>query len=98
VYPSLYEGFGLPVLEAMACGTPVITTRVASLPEVVGDAGVLLDAAEDIEALAASMCELAGDDEVCARYRAAGLARARRFAMAACTSALLELYSRLVEA
>jgi len=97
VYPSLHEGFGLPVLEAMACGTPVITTRVSSLPEVVGEAGVLLDNPEDIEALAASMCRLADDDEACACYRAAGLARARRFNLSACTSALLQLYSQLVE-
>ena len=43
VFPSLYEGFGMPVLEAMACGIPVITSNVASLPEVVGEAGILVD-------------------------------------------------------
>ncbi len=97
VYPSLYEGFGLPVLEAMACGTPVITTRISSLPEVVGDAGIVLDAPEDAGALAAGMCQLAQDDEACARYRAAGLARARQFDLTTCTTALLALYTRLVE-
>lgn len=43
VFPSLYEGFGMPPLEAMACGTPVITSKTSSLPEVVGDAGILVD-------------------------------------------------------
>ncbi len=49
-FPSLYEGFGLPPLEAMACGTPVVTSRISSLPEVVGDAAVLVDpySVEDI--------------------------------------------------
>ena len=63
VYPSLYEGFGLPPLEAMQCGTPVIAGRVASLPEVVGDAGILVDLG-DPDTLGAAMLRL---------YRDAGL-------------------------
>ncbi|HPE38373.1 MAG TPA: glycosyltransferase, partial [Bacillota bacterium] len=53
-FPSLYEGFGMPVLEAMACGTPVVTSNSSSLPEVVGDAGVLLDP-EDADGFAKAM-------------------------------------------
>lgn len=49
VYPSLYEGFGLPPLEAMQCGTPVITSNTSSLPEVVGDAGILVDPQSEVE-------------------------------------------------
>ena len=63
----------------------------------VGDAGIVLDAPEDAGALAAGMCQLAQDDEACARYRAAGLARARQFDLTTCTTALLALYTRLVE-
>jgi glycosyltransferase involved in cell wall biosynthesis len=78
VYPSLYEGFGLPPLEAMACGTPVITSNAASLPEVVGEAAVIVDAL-DADALATAMATLLGDAELRSRLRAAGLARARGF-------------------
>ncbi len=57
VYPSLYEGFGLPPLEAMACGCPVITSNISSLPEVVGDAGMMIDP-NDVESLTESMHEI----------------------------------------
>src|SRR5262249_38222888 len=53
-FPSIYEGFGLPVLEAMACGTPVITSNTSSLPEVAGDAALLVDA-YDVDAIASAM-------------------------------------------
>jgi glycosyltransferase involved in cell wall biosynthesis len=77
-YPSLYEGFGLPVLEAMACGTPVIASRAASIPEVVGDAGVLvepLDVKAWIEALAAVLMS----SERSGALRSSSLARAALF-------------------
>jgi glycosyltransferase involved in cell wall biosynthesis len=61
VYPSVYEGFGLPVLEAMACGAPVVTSAVSSLPEVVGDAAILVDP-HDSRALATALQTLWGDD------------------------------------
>lgn len=61
VYPSLYEGFGLPVLEAMACGTPVITSNVCSIPEVAGDAAILINP-NDTEALVRALTQLADDE------------------------------------
>jgi glycosyltransferase involved in cell wall biosynthesis len=78
VYPSLFEGFGLPVLEAMACATPSITSSVSSLPEVAGDAAVLV-APEDTAALAAAMARVLDDPALAARMRAAGLRQAARF-------------------
>lgn len=78
VYPSLYEGFGLPPLEAMACGVPVIASRRASLPEVVGDAGLLVDPLDDA-VIAGHMRSLIEDDAMHARLSSAGLARAKGF-------------------
>lgn len=78
VYPSLYEGFGLPPLEAMACGTPVITSNVSSLPEVTGDAALLVDPRSEAE-LAAAILRLAGDRDLCATLRERGMRRAGLF-------------------
>ena len=78
VYPSLYEGFGLPVLEAMACGTPVITSDTSSLPEVAGDAALLVNP-RDVDAMAAAIARLMGDPALRADLRERGLARARAF-------------------
>jgi glycosyltransferase involved in cell wall biosynthesis len=77
-FPSLYEGFGLPPLEAMACGTPVLTSNVCSLPEVVGDAGLLVDPLQ-VEAIADGIRQLVHDGGLRARLREKGLLRARRF-------------------
>ncbi|MDP9354983.1 MAG: glycosyltransferase family 4 protein, partial [Chloroflexota bacterium] len=78
VYPSLYEGFGLPPLEAMACGTPVITSDVSSLPEVVGDAGLTVPPTDEM-ALAEAMRRVLGDPAIGADLRKRGLERAKRF-------------------
>jgi glycosyltransferase involved in cell wall biosynthesis len=78
VYPSLYEGFGLPILEAMACGTPVVTSDRSSLPEVAGDAAVLTDPDEP-EAIASAIGRVLSDGELRERLRKAGLERAARF-------------------
>lgn len=78
IYPSLYEGFGLPVLEAMSCGTPVVTSNLSSLPEVAGDAGLLIDPRSDAELLSA-LERCLTDDAWLARSTAEGLERSRRF-------------------
>lgn len=78
VYPSLYEGFGLTVLEAMACGAPVICSNVASLPEVAGDAAVQVDPT-DRDAIAAAIRDLAGDPALRQQLRTRGLRRAQQF-------------------
>jgi glycosyltransferase involved in cell wall biosynthesis len=78
VYPSLYEGFGLPVLEAMAAGIPLVTSNVSSLPEVVGTAAVMVDP-ESVEQLAAAIALLLSDRELANRYSALGQERARMF-------------------
>jgi len=78
IYPSVYEGFGLPVLEAMACGTPVITSNVSSMPEIIGDAGVLVTP-NDSQALARSLLELINDPMERQRLSIRGLERAAAF-------------------
>jgi glycosyltransferase involved in cell wall biosynthesis len=88
VYPSLYEGFGLPVLEAMASGTPVVTSENTALAELVGDAAVLVDPL-DVEAIAAGISEAARRRE---ELRAAGLDRARSFTWEAAAHATAEVY------
>lgn len=79
VYPSHYEGFGLPVLEAMACGTPVVTSRNTSLPEVGSDAVVYVEDSSDTEALAAAIARTLDDSALRERLRTRGLERAQRF-------------------
>ncbi|MBD1914971.1 MULTISPECIES: glycosyltransferase family 1 protein [Cyanophyceae] len=78
VFPSLWEGFGLPVLEAMACGTPVITSNVSSLPEVVGDAALSIDP-YNVGELAEAMTAVANDPTLWATLHQAGLARVKAF-------------------
>ncbi|MBF2001761.1 MAG: glycosyltransferase family 4 protein [Synechococcales cyanobacterium M58_A2018_015] len=78
VYPSLWEGFGFPVLEAMACGTPVITSNLSSLPEVAGDAALLIDPYCEAE-LVAAMQQVWHDPATQQQLRSAGLARASQF-------------------
>ncbi|MBE8539371.1 glycosyltransferase [Geoglobus acetivorans] len=78
IYPSLYEGFGLPPLEAMACGTPVITSNTSSLPEVVGNAGIMVDP-YDIDGLAKAMYEVLTNEGLKEEMRKKGLERAKMF-------------------
>ncbi len=78
VYPSLFEGFGLPLLEAMACGCPVVSSDRTACPEVVGAAGLLVDP-EDLTAIAAATARVIDDEALRADLRDRGLARSRRF-------------------
>lgn len=91
VYPSLFEGFGLPVLEAMACGTPTITSNASSLPEVAGDAALLIDP-EDTEGLAGALARVLAEPEVAAKLRAAGLRQAARFSWARTAAQTVGVY------
>lgn len=93
VYPSLYEGFGLPVLEAMACGTPVITSNVTSIPEVAGDAAVLVDPA-DTQALARALREVLMNPDLRQSLRRKGLERASLFTWAQTARKTWEAYQR----
>lgn len=93
-YPSLYEGFGLPLLEAMACGTPVVTSTASCLPEVAGDAALLVDPT-DVEALAQALGRAVADEALRADLIRKGAARAARFRWADAARQLLDLYGRL---
>ncbi|MBI2423902.1 MAG: glycosyltransferase family 4 protein [Candidatus Hydrogenedentes bacterium] len=95
VWPSLCEGFGLPPLEAMACGTPVITSSTSSLPEVVGDAAETVTP-EDTEALARAMRALSQDPARCAQLAAAGRARAARFTWERTAQGTVQSYRRVL--
>ena len=93
VYPSRYEGFGLPVLEAMACGVPVITSSSSSLPEVVGDAGILVDP-DDIDGLAEAMRRLSQDEDFRHRLGKRSLRRAAQFSWDKTVRQTIECYRR----
>ncbi|MGC8874416.1 MAG: glycosyltransferase family 4 protein [Chloroflexia bacterium] len=96
VFPSLYEGFGLPPLEAMACGTPVIASTAGALPEVVGDAGWLVPP-EDTEGWAEVMARLWSDEAAREQLRVRGLERASRFSWEEAARSTLEVYREAVE-
>lgn len=94
VHPSFYEGFGLPPLEAMTCGTPTIAANVSSLPEVVGDAGLLVDP-EDVEAWTVAMWRVLTDDSLHSELTEKGLKRAQLFSWEKAAGEFLRLYERL---
>lgn len=94
VFPSLYEGFGIPPLEAMACGTPVITSDCSSLPEVVGSAGLMVPPM-DAAALADKMELLITDHKLRARLKQAGIERAKQFTWEASAEKLVQIYKKV---
>jgi glycosyltransferase involved in cell wall biosynthesis len=91
IFPSRYEGFGLPPLEALACGTPVVGSDVSSIPEVVGDAGVLLPP-DDAEGMAGALIQLATDDRLHAELGRRAPAQATRFSWARAARKVLAAY------
>ena len=95
VYPSLYEGFGLPPLEAMAVGTPVLTSNTSSLPEVVGEAAVMVDP-EDIEAMAVAMERLWTDETWRESLRTKGYQQAQQFNWDRSARETMDLYHSLL--
>jgi glycosyltransferase involved in cell wall biosynthesis len=97
VYPSLYEGFGLPPLEAMACGAPVITSNTSSLPEVVGDAAILIDP-HDSETLCHAMWRVMNDADLRMRMRQRSVERAREFSWQHTAQETLAVYQEICPA
>ena len=95
VFPSCYEGFGLPPLEAMACGTPVIGSTAASLPEVIGDGGLLVPP-DDVDALSEAMSRLWNDAELRATLRQRALAHAASFHWSKAARETLQAYEEVV--
>ena len=94
VYPSLYEGFGLPPVEAMACGCPVVTSNVSSLPEVVGDAALMIDP-YNVDALAKAMAEILTNDGLRRGMIERGLAQAEKFSWEKTAAETLEIHEKV---
>ena len=95
VFPSLHEGFGLPALEALACGTPVVTSDRSALPEVAGGAALLVDP-EDAAAIATAVARILDEPHLAARLRQAGIERAAAFTWGACAEATLNVYRHVL--
>jgi len=93
LFPSLHEGFGLPVLEAQACGCPVVTSTTSSLPEVAGEGALLVDP-QDVDAIAAAVTRLARDPGLREDLQAQGLGNVERFSWKACAETVLRVMER----
>ena len=96
IFPSLYEGFGLPILEAMSCGTPVITSNVTSMPEIGGDAAIYIDPYEE-QSLVKAMELFENKDPSVTTLKQRGLERVKTFAWEECVNRTLNVYEKLLE-
>ncbi len=95
VYPSFYEGFGLPPLEAMQCGVPVITSNTSSLPEVVGDAGIMVDP-QDADELCEAMLKIYNSSDVRTQMALASLEQAKKFSWERCAEQTIDVYKAAI--
>jgi glycosyltransferase involved in cell wall biosynthesis len=95
-FPSLYEGFGLPILESMACGTPCVTCRNSSLPEIGGEAAIYVDPL-DIDAMSDVMERFENNDYNIAELQAKSLAQASHFSWKKCARQTVEVYKQCLE-
>jgi len=95
IYPSLYEGFGLPPLEAMACGAPVIASRIAALTETIGDAAILVDPL-DVHGLMAAITDVCENEQQRKKLVAAGPTRAARFSWEKAAQLTYEVYREVL--
>lgn len=96
VFPSFYEGFGLPIIEAMACGTPVVTSNVSSMPEIAGDAAILVDP-NDPEAISRGLVEILRGSDLRAKLIARGKERADEFSWKRTAEKTIAVYESLIE-
>lgn len=96
VYPSLYEGFGLPILEAFACETPVVCSNVTSLPEVAGDAALMVDAADDNNIVKA-IIDIAGNDKLRKQLIEKGKERVKLFTWEKCAKETYDVYKKTID-
>lgn len=97
VFPSLYEGFGLPVLEAMACGCPVVSSGISAIPEVVGEAGFLLEDPRDENLLVEAIFRILGDQDLRAELSAKGIKQASHFSWEKTARETLKIFAHLVD-
>jgi len=93
-FPSFFEGFGMPPLEAMACGTPVITSNTSSLPEVTGNAAILVDP-HDTNAIANAITRILGDEQLREDLRQKGYLQAQRYTWSKAAGKMLSVYQKL---
>ena len=94
LYPSLRESFGIPMLEAMACGSPVITSNTSSMPEVAGDAAMIIDPYKP-EEMTAAMIQLIKDKKLCQNLKEKGYTQAAKFSWKAMAYAVLDIYKNI---
>lgn len=95
MFPSLYEGFGFPPLEAMSCGIPVIASKSSSLPEVVGDAGILVDP-DDVDSIAQGILKLLRDKNLREKLRKKGIQQVKKFTQEKMIEKTIEVYEEVV--